>query len=163
MHIGTLLCCECRYPPMAISSASDHANHSKNLVPLLLSFQGVEAPTPIYAPLDALKKSSGNQGTVIGQRISIHTSSQVEPLQGISNELPENSISFSSPTLTHDAETFVLITLISSTSGTLFWFMSCSFARVPGHPANARTYQSWLAKALLDTLRIRYSPCYAAL
>lgn len=46
VHIDTLLCCECRLPK-AISSASDHANHSKNLVPLLLSFQGVEAPTPV--------------------------------------------------------------------------------------------------------------------
>jgi hypothetical protein len=50
--------------------------------------------------------------------------------------------------LSQVVETFVLITLMSRTSGLPFWFISCSFARVRGHPANARTYHSWLAIAL---------------
>jgi hypothetical protein len=88
-----------------------------------------------------------NKQNIIDMLKVAHTSSQVDPLQGISSEFPENSTSFSSPVLSQDADTFVLITLMSRTSGSLFWLMSCSFARVPGHPANARTYQSWLAIA----------------
>jgi hypothetical protein len=37
MHVSTLT---------VISTASDHANHSKSPEPLLLSFQGAEVPTP---------------------------------------------------------------------------------------------------------------------
>ena len=82
-----------------------------------------------------------------------YTSSQVDPLQGISSEFPENNTSFSSPVSSQDVETLVLITLMSRTSGSPFWFMSCNFARVPGHPVNARTYQSWLAIASMRTFK----------